>query len=119
MTINFRGVVSEPIPITVSQDTTTSIIDIEKRKEDDQIHNLMIFPNPMQNDMSISFDVYEQKNIIANIFDVLGRNVHNETFETQLLHNQKDISVSKLEAGIYFLTMSTDKSTKTVKFVKK
>jgi len=68
---------------------------------------LTIFPNPASELITINTSAQIEE---VNVFDTYGNLVN--TF------NASTFSVSHLSAGIYFLTVSTDKGTNQQKFIK-
>ena len=78
--------------------------------EQNTIHNLSIYPNPVNSQLSI--DSEEKIETIA-ITDIMGK-----TIETIVTPNNT-IDVSYLTKGVYFLQVKTDKGWINKKFIKK
>ncbi len=62
-------------------------------------NNISVYPNPVSNILFISSEQNEFKNLEIEITNVLGQTVYKLAFT-------KEIDVSKLEAGLYYLKIS-------------
>lgn len=72
---------------------------------------LMMYPNPSQNEVSISLEGY---NIgVINLIDVNGRTVQTETVNGSFA----DFNISTLKKGVYFVKIETEKGMLTKKLV--
>jgi len=85
--------------------------DLSSNEVSDSGNNIRLFPNPVK-------DIFYLTNISPgskiNIIDLSGKNVYtNEAKESKL-----QINISGLPQGIYFLTVSSNKVTKTFKLIK-
>jgi hypothetical protein len=91
---------------------STSINNNYSKQED----NFMIFPNPIVNEFTISDLRFMLESV--EIYDVTGKKVY---FEKPATSNQKPVTigVSKLDSGVYFITVTDENGNKTSKkFVK-
>ena len=70
---------------------------------------LTIFPNPVNDKLSISFPTHEPNQIELKIFNSYGL----EVFKKQILNSKKidPLNISELTTGIYFVHATTDKGT--------
>ncbi len=94
----------------LNQALTTALLN-EPRKEELTI--IKIFPNPSNNILNVDFPDFANEAEIL-FYDVLGKLVFNmNTFSSK---NSIDISV--LSKGVYFLKISSNKNSKTFKFIK-
>lgn len=84
-----------------------------------QVEDLKLYPNPVNELMTVSMNLPEGTNLEAQVFDLLGRNV--------LTHNlgnlpggqqQFDVNTSGLSAGVYSLRITDGHASKAMKFVK-
>ena len=84
--------------------TVTSITE----KEGD-LKNVIIFPNPAIENVTIAFDLLESKSVEINVCDVLGRvvkSIAKQTVPSGL--NNLSIPVNNLSKGIYFIKINVD-----------
>ena len=79
-------------------------------KEANKVHFIEIFPNPTSKTLNINSSE-SFSNIESTIFDVSGKSV-------SYYSNQINIDVSKLNSGIYFIKVTTDKGEFSQKFIK-
>ena len=77
-------------------------------------NNLLIFPNPATDQLTVGNSDFAIKNI--EIVDVTGKTILSK--ENVLSLKQIDINISKLPADIYFIRIETDKTIFFEKFVK-
>ena len=73
--------------------------------------NFELSPNPVQNDLQISYTSRHSANIQVQITDALGKNWDMQLFEAEKGINNWTISTQKLPDGIYYLTVH-EKATK-------
>jgi hypothetical protein len=74
-----------------------------------------LFPNPVNDKITISSDVNMPKNLMVSISDATGKLVRTEMINTNLSNN---IDVADLEKGIYILTLNINGVNSRKKFVK-
>ena len=77
--------------------------------------SINVFPNPAGNQLAISSQQLAIGSI--EIFDVLGQRVFNHQPAANSQH-QAVIDISKLQSGIYFLSMKSENGVVMKKFVK-
>lgn len=102
------------IPSTVTNLTsysiTTSSCIVSNIRDYNVLNQLSVYPNPVINEVSINnFNNYTIDSI--SIFDVNGKCV-------LITSQERRIDVSKLNTGIYFIKIKTDKSEFRQKFIK-
>ncbi|RYM33353.1 T9SS type A sorting domain-containing protein [Brumimicrobium glaciale] len=85
-------------PITCHLYEGTTGIEIEDLEE-----RLLMYPNPAQNEVAISIEDFNIESII--IVDVNGRTVQNQMVNG----SNANINVSKLNQGVYFVKVETEK----------
>jgi len=98
--------------ISVDQSTsTTSVVQ-------DLPFNL--FPNPSSSYIDISYEKWGIQPIQIQIIDLSGKQIKQQNFSaSQIPFNQKlRLDIENLSKGIYFLKMSNEKNTFTLKFIK-
>lgn len=89
---------------------------------DDLVSNnsLQLFPNPVNDKLSVKLDLKESATITFTIFNILGQQQLNSV-EKELTKGDNMISINTnaLASGVYFLNISSDAGTLQQKFVKK
>ncbi|HKR03891.1 MAG TPA: kelch repeat-containing protein [Bacteroidia bacterium] len=83
---------------------TTSIAENNPPKADE----LLIFPNPTNSSLTISFSSSEKQNIELRLYNTLGEVQLFQSFKTLEKLFQKEINVEKMSGGIYFLQLKTN-----------
>ena len=81
-----------------------------------QNSNLSIYPNPAVNETFVTIESAGMNTI--SVYDVQGRMVSTESVET-VAGEQVRISTETLNAGVYFITVSSDSAVRTAKLVVK
>lgn len=80
--------------------------------------NLSIFPSPANEDISVMFDLLEDKKVEINLVDVLGKTV--KSIAKQQLANGNHavtISVHDLSKGVYFVKVNVNEVISTEKII--
>ena len=80
--------------------------------------NLSIFPNPSSDNISVSFDLLEDKQVGMTLHDILGKTV--KTISNQSFgkgNHAMSVPVNDLSKGIYFLQVNVNDVVTTHKFV--
>lgn len=92
----------------------TGINDLNKA-----ITNLSVYPNPVNNDVNISFYLKNKENISFNILDITGRVVYSKQETFNAGNQEQSFNTNQLANGIYFIKLINDNnSSQSVKFVK-
>ena len=81
-----------------------------------QNSNLSIYPNPAVNETFVTIESAGMNTI--SVYDVQGRRVNRESVEA-VAGEQVRISTETLNAGVYFITVSSDSAVRTAKLVVK
>lgn len=92
-----------PTPIKTS--LTTSLNNQMSDKD------IMVFPNPVSSVLLISDNQNQLQNATVKIKNMMGQIILNKTFS-------KEINISGLSSGVYFLTIEDKNSKKTIKILK-
>jgi PKD repeat protein len=81
--------------------------------------NLEVYPNPVNDNMVISMDVYDAANYTISLTNTLGQVVSN-VYTGELLSGEQVINYSteSLPSGIYFLNIESNGHLKTTKVIK-
>lgn len=86
--------------------------------ENKTFDNLNVYPNPTNDVLNISADLASIANAKAQIFDMNGKKVYDNT---DLFYNTNtaSIDISNLNTGVYVLKLTTDTVSQSIKVVKK
>ena len=80
-------------------------------------NNFSVYPNPAGNELSVVSSRLSVERV--EVFDTLGEKIYSSSPEQQTTNNyQLTIDVSKLNRGIYFLSVTTSKKTFNERFIK-
>lgn len=84
-------------------------------------NNLSLFPNPINNETTVNFDLPEQSKLKFELTNVLGQNII--TTEENYTSGSYSIILSELlkqniQSGIYFMTVSLNGKSETLKLIK-
>ncbi|MEM6377043.1 MAG: S8 family serine peptidase [Bacteroidota bacterium] len=80
--------------------------------------DMTLFPNPVNNELNIKYQVPETKNNIQLIImDLNGRTVQQRTLAGDIPSQQIQVDVSQLSNGFYFLHLISDENRMTKKFI--
>ena len=79
---------------------------------------LNVFPNPTTGQATVVIDVAQLTTTRVDIYSPNGALIQTETFNINSAVSTKQIDITALASGIYYLTVSQKKSSKTFKIVK-
>lgn len=65
------------------------------------------YPNPVQNDLMIQFDLFETREFLIEVQDVTGRILSQEQYKEVFPGDVRQIDMSGYKSGIYFFRIST------------
>jgi hypothetical protein len=80
--------------------------------------SLVLFPNPVVDQLSLRFEHDNVSTVLIQIFDLSGKMVIGKTVTSLDLATGIDISVSQLPAGLYLCRVQIGKQLLTSKFIK-
>jgi hypothetical protein len=86
-------------------------------EENEFVNNMNIYPNPANNNLNLSFNINTPQNISIKLSNVTGQNVYSETHSNFNGVFNKNIDVSSLSKGVYFVNVLTEKASITRKIV--
>jgi len=111
--VTFRGKSYIDSSCNVQQDVTLMIyVDapVSVENKPDPENNLLIYPNPTTQEITVQFDLLGKQDISINLINILGQNVYSELLKNQSGKIVKQLNFSKLPKGIYLLQiMGNDK----------
>jgi hypothetical protein len=86
----------------------------------EQVQQVVIMPNPSNGVASLQFDLLNPSDVAISVLDVSGKEVQN-TQMNQLIAGTHDVTLesTKWNSGVYFVTIVSNGTTMTKKFVKK
>ena len=85
--------------------------------EDNQITDLIIYPNPTDKKVNVRFEVVNNQDVIINIQDITGRITSRNTIKAKPGINLVTIDTDRLSSGLYFLNVETTSSQKTLELL--
>ena len=105
---------------TSVQLSTPDFVDIKENDNNDLFNELLIYPNPATNRLSISVNMKNESLVNADVYDLQGRLV-SQLFENNLTKGYKTVEsdISALEQGLYFVAITVDGQRKTQKLLVK
>ncbi len=83
-------------------------------KEIEARNHLQVFPNPTKNRLTIQFDYHAPQNTQIQIFDMVGRMVHQQAMTQQ----REQLNIGHLASGMYLVRVVADGKVWTRKVVK-
>lgn len=104
------GFMNTPAFFAIDNFSTSQVVGLE---ENSVLNDLMIYPNPFENQIQLKMEGMENKKIKLNIADVYGKNIGEWNAE------EKAIDLSELSPGIYFATFREGNKTITKNIIKK
>ncbi len=70
--------------------------------------NAVIYPNPFIDDITIKFENTDSEKLDIQLFNVLGEEVFDDSYNIQVGTNEIKVNLSPYTAGIYFVKLSFD-----------
>lgn len=80
--------------------------------------NLTLYPNPVIDQLQISYETLKEGNVQAEIIDLQGRILHRQAISSQEGTNQATIPVAQLQKGLYLFRLQNGNIVETLKFLK-
>jgi hypothetical protein len=81
--------------------------------------NILIYPNPVNDKLQISFKSLNEVKMQVEIIDLHGNILQQQTLSNQIGTNNATISVSQLHKGFYLCRFQNGNKLETIKFIKK
>jgi len=113
ITISGTGVISQVISIVQDKENGTSVVDIFTASK------ITIYPNPTSDNLYIESYSNIYSEILIQIFDNSGHLFCSKFVEGLIEGEQIEVKIHTLKSGIYFLQLSSNKSTRIEKIIKK
>jgi len=100
----------------VDTDGSTSYSDlVTVERTVDEMELLGTYPNPAQSRVTVRYAVPEPQDISVRLYDVLGRRVRTVIHGEQSGRHKRQVDLSGLASGVYFLRLSAEGQTRTRK----
>ncbi|MES2838484.1 MAG: T9SS type A sorting domain-containing protein [Bacteroidota bacterium] len=87
-------------------------------KEVASVNNLSVYPNPTENNVTISFNSTEAKNVTVKLVSLNGQEIFTQELPQFVGEYSKTVNLSTQAQGVYFLQIVSDKNVTTKKVVK-
>ena len=90
-------------------------VGIKNQDKNNQIENVKVYPNPFNHSAIIQYSLFEQTDITIEIFDVMGKKINSKKFMSlqngyhEWEWNGNDLNGNKVECGIYFFKIYSNK----------
>ena len=83
--------------------------------KNESIYNpeIFVFPNPVHNEIFIDRSIYQESQLISNIYDLTGKMVQSNSLTTDI----EKINISGLSQGIYFLQIIDNTDNKIIQSI--
>ncbi len=82
------------------------------------IADVSLFPNPVNEHLTIKYAAMETQSIKLCVYDISGNEIINRNEETNVGQNSVEINTNSLRAGVYFVEIKNDNGSKKIKFIK-
>ena len=81
--------------------------------------NLNVFPNPFNENTTVSFNIFEKYNVSIGVYDIVGREVIPVAAKTELNAGSYSLPLNRntLKPGIYFVKLNVDGYSVTKKII--
>ena len=83
------------------------------------VNNLVLYPNPANDELNVSFSTNSQENAIVEILDLTGKVNQSQTVQANEGSNLIMMDTSKLASGMYFMKLNVGSGQQTVQFTVK
>ncbi len=95
-------------------DVTTNVSLISSQESS----NIILYPNPVIDQLQISYETLKAGNVQVEIVDVQGKVLHQQTISSQNGTNYAIIHVSQLSEGLYVCRLQSGDKIEIIKFLK-
>ena len=85
----------------------------------EMVTDLVLYPNPANNELNVSFSVNSAENAIVEIQELTGKIAQSHLIIANEGSNLVMVDTSKLASGIYFMKLNVGGRTASKRFVKK
>ena len=92
---------------------------VEEHEAVNPVTTARVYPNPATDMLNIEVNASQASEMSINVYNIMGQNVMNQNVNITTGMNTKNINVSELNSGIYFLTVKANGFENTMKFIVK
>ncbi|MCO6499415.1 MAG: T9SS type A sorting domain-containing protein [Vicingus serpentipes] len=78
--------------------------------------HINLFPNPMRDQLTLSFNNKSSKNVVVNVLNVIGETIYQENLNN-IMNGDYKIDLSTQPNGVYFVMLTIDQELYTKKIV--
>lgn len=82
------------------------------------VSNISVYPNPMDNQLTIAYQIKQNSNVVFSVTDVLGKLIYSANENQTVGTYEKKISLENILPGIYIITANTGSAVQSFKLVK-
>lgn len=83
------------------------------------LDNLILYPNPAEDELNIQFSVNENADVQLVVQDIMGKQIRTELIKATTGKNLVMMNTSDLSSGMYFMNIVQENTKKTVQFIVK
>jgi PKD repeat protein len=83
------------------------------------LDNLVIYPNPAEDELNIQFSVVDNSDVLLLVQDITGKQIRTDLVKASAGNNLVMINTSELASGIYFMNIVQGNAKKTIQFMKR
>lgn len=87
-------------------------------KNDNSVSSFVIYPNPANSELNVSFSAMNEGNYTVQVVDLVGKIIYSYNIKANQGLNEVLIDTDNLGNGAYFVKVSDNSSSKTLQFVK-
>lgn len=99
--------------------TMGSVLDVPEFISDKNNFDVLVYPNPAENNISFSFELADKSAVVLNVYDILGHLISKNEFEDLPVgFNEINLNCSSFASGLYYYQLIADKSSASGKFIK-
>jgi hypothetical protein len=66
-----------------------------------------VYPNPNRGEFTLNMQLKETKNVEVSLYNAIGQHVWKQTYQPNSLNLNENITLQKLPAGVYMLSIKT------------
>jgi hypothetical protein len=89
------------------------------RLQDEEINSLILYPNPTQDELNITWNSLNNEKVQLSCIDILGQTIYQKEIDSNEGRNEFKLNTSLFSDGVYFMRITRDGNTHSRKFVVK
>lgn len=87
--------------------------------EEDQFSNLRVYPNPVEEDLAVDFQIKNSQSVVLEIRNIAGQLVSINKINAIQGANKAFVSTKGMSSGVYFLSVHSESQEETIRFIVK